>query len=71
MQRLSEHGGEGVMSEYSEATIRVFERALDTLKGKLDEERLTALRKLLEDRKLADMDAVERILGPKAQPDAD
>ena len=62
---------EGAMAEYSEATIRVFERALDTLQGKLDEERLLALRRLVAERRLADMDEVERILGPKAQPDAD
>ena len=59
------------MSEYSEATMRVFERALDALKGKLDEERLSALRKLLDERRLTDMDQIERILGPKAGPDAD
>ena len=64
-----QNGGE--MSEYSEASVRVFERALDTLKGKLDEERLSALRKLLEARQLADMGQVEQILGPKAAPDAD
>lgn len=59
------------MAEYSEATIRVFERALDTLQGKLDEERLLALRKLVAEGQLGDMDAVERILGPKEQLDAD
>ncbi len=52
------------MSKYSEATLRVFERALDTLKGKLDEGRLTALRELVANGQLADLEQVERILGP-------
>lgn len=55
----------GVMSQYSEATLRVFERALGALGGKLDEDRLSALRALVLAGKLADLEEVERILAPK------
>jgi hypothetical protein len=53
------------MSQYSEATLRVFERALDRLKGKLDEDRLATLRGLVAKGQLGDLEQVERILGPK------
>lgn len=53
------------MSQYSEATLRVFERALETLAGKLDENRLSALRDLVSNGQLADLEEVECILGRK------
>jgi hypothetical protein len=59
------------MAEYSEATKRVLERALENLKGKLDDERIDALRALVSEGKLADLTAVEEVLRPREGSDGD
>jgi hypothetical protein len=58
------------VSEYSEATLRVFQRALDKLAGKLDEGRIAALRDLVSDGQLGEVEQVERILKPSGADDA-
>lgn len=59
------------MTEYSEATKRVFERSLENLKGKLDDSAVEALRALLAAGNFGDLDAVEEILRPNGLADGD
>lgn len=59
------------MGDSSEATRRVFERMLEKLKGQLDPAALDAIRRLVEEGKLADLDAVEEAIRPKGNAHAD
>lgn len=53
------------MPEYSEATKRVLERALETLPKTISDEKRTQLRALVAEGRLEDLDAVEDILRPR------
>jgi hypothetical protein len=62
------------MAQHSEATTRVFERALELLETKLDADRVAALRGLVAAGELGDLARLEEILGPiskAATSDAD
>lgn len=59
------------MSQYSEATTRVFERALQLLEGALEPERLEAVRALVASGSLDDLKQLDEILGPLGVTSAD
>ena len=59
------------MPQSSEATRRVFERALSNLDGKLGDDLLSAIRALVTEGNFGCMDKLEEILAPKEASDAD
>jgi hypothetical protein len=59
------------MAEYSEATRRVFERSLTLLEDRLPAERVAALRALLAEGRLDDLDALEAALDLEEAAGAD
>ena len=59
------------MAKYSEATQRIFERALAILQGKLEAEELKSLLGLVATGAFSDLQRLDQILKPTETTDAD